>query len=91
MLCSSLLSALLHTDTSDCLLFLYPPSSNMAAVLSTISSTNCDSILLPPVLYDMDLVLQYDLLVLMYNMHLRATHTTTSDTRGNTDPYLVSH
>ena len=50
-----------------------------------------DLILLPHALYDIYLMLQFDLAIPMYDTHLRATHTTTSSTRGvQISIYLVS-
>ena len=89
--CYLFLSTLLHADTSDCLFPLSPILSQRACVLLqfnltvTISSYHlmpcticiwcCDTILPIP----------------MYDTHLRATHTTTSSTRGVQIPiYLVS-
>ena len=41
-------------------------------------------------MYDIYLMLQFDLAIPMYNIHLRATHTTTSSTRGVQIPICLS-
>ena len=91
MLHSFFLFALLHTDMSDCLLSSLPHPLPRAPVL--LQFNLADSI---PSYYPMPCTISIwhcDMILpaLLYNTHLRATHTTTSSIGGVQIPiYLVS-
>ena len=74
--------ALLHADTSDCLLPSISPPSIRATVFIMIWSHVYDLILSPHALYDIYLLLWYDLAIPMYDTHIRATDMTTGSIGG---------
>ena len=82
------LFALLHADTSDCLLSSLPhPRTGPLYFYDLILLTRSYLVASCPVRYPSGVVIRS----LMYDTHLRATHTTTSSIGGVQIPiYLVS-
>ena len=82
------LFALLHADTSDCLLSPLPhPLIGLLYVYDPIWLTRPHLVASCLVQYSSDVVIRS----LVYDTYLRATHTTTSSIRGVQIPiYLVS-
>ena len=84
----SFFPALLHADTSDCLLsFLPHPLIGLLYFYDLIWLTRSHLVASCLVRYSSDVVIRS----LVYNTYLRATHTTTSSIRGVPIPiYLVN-